>query len=95
MNLDEFKESLQNESPPELKDELKALWYDAKDEWDNAHKIVQKINSREAARVHAYLHRKEGDKGNAGYWYHRADKEFCYKSLKDEWNEIVSELLNK
>ena len=23
----------------------------------------------DAARVHAYLHRKEGDQDNAGYWY--------------------------
>ena len=28
--------------------------------------------SPDGAWVHAYLHRKEGDAGNAGYWYTRA-----------------------
>jgi hypothetical protein len=43
--------------------------------------------------VHAYLHRKEGDAGNAAYWYRRARKPVCRASLDEEWAEIVSALL--
>ena len=39
-----------------------------------AHKIVQDEATADAAWVHAYLHRVEGDLGNAGYWYRRAAK---------------------
>jgi len=53
---------------------LKALWHDAKDEWDQAHNIVQQEDDAASAWVHAYLHRKEGDDGNAGYWYRRAKR---------------------
>ena len=45
--------------------------------------------------VHAYLHRKEGDQGNAGYWYDRAGRPFCKESLQAEWETLVSELLTK
>jgi MFS transporter, SET family, sugar efflux transporter len=33
-------------------------------------------------RVHAYLHRKEGDPSNAAYWYQRAGKPPCRSSLR-------------
>ena len=36
--------------------------------------MVQDLTSKEAAWVHAYLHRKEGDQMNAAYWYDRAGK---------------------
>ena len=51
---------------------LAALWWAAKGNWDEAHKIVQDEETADAAWVHAYLHRVEGDLGNAGYWYRRA-----------------------
>jgi len=43
--------------------------------------------------VHAYLHRKEGDRDNAAYWYSRAGKPFCEESLQEEWLVITQELL--
>jgi hypothetical protein len=43
--------------------------------------------------VHAYLHRKEGDLGNAGYWYRRARKSVADGPLDDERTAIVTELL--
>jgi len=72
---------------------LTALWYDAKGDWNKSHKITQDINGTNAAWVHAYLHRKEGDSGNASYWYSRAGKSFSNKSLEEEWEEIVEALL--
>ena len=95
MTLDEFKASL-NESVPEgLSDELQALWIEADGNWDKAHRIVQSINSEDAAWVHAYLHRKEGDEGNAGYWYRMANKDFPQYDLNTEWNKISEALLKK
>ncbi len=94
MTVDEFRETLNADSlPTDLEPCLQALWWDAKGDWDAAHDIVKPIESRRAYRVHAYLHRVEGDLGNAGYWYRRADlpEERC--SLKDEWHAIVADLL--
>jgi hypothetical protein len=45
--------------------------------------------------VHAYLHRKEGDDGNAGYWYARAGRKFSETSFEAEWSEIARELLEQ
>lgn len=63
----------------------KALFWDKNGDWDRAHSIVQEIDSSDAAWVHAYLHRKEGDKWNANYWYNRAGKPFSVLSFEEEW----------
>ncbi|MDZ7767287.1 MAG: hypothetical protein U5K00_23205 [Melioribacteraceae bacterium] len=96
MTLEELKDTLQNTTPPEnLSDELTALWYDGKNNWDKAHQIVQNLSTSNAAWVHAYLHRKEGDEGNAGYWYRRANKDFPKLTLQNEWDEIAYFLLKE
>jgi hypothetical protein len=90
MTLKEFKDSLLADKPsPEISDYLKAMWYDGKNNWEVAHTIVQDIETLEAAHIHAYLHRKEGDLGNASYWYQRAHRNFPKSSLQEEWEEIV------
>ena len=87
----DFKASLSGAAPaPDLDAPLAALWWAAKGNWDEAHKIVQDEESAEAAWVHAYLHR---DLGNAGYWYRRARRPVATGSLEAEWQEIASELL--
>jgi hypothetical protein len=75
-------------SPP-----LSALWWAAKGNWDQAHRIAQDQAGAEGAWVHAYLHRVEGDLGNAGYWYRQAGKPVAADSLEIEWERMVSELL--
>ena len=72
---------------------LRALWWAAKGNWDQAHKIVQDESDANAAWVHAYLHRVEGDPGNAGYWYRQASQPVAKDSLEAEWERIVSALL--
>lgn len=95
MTLAEFKTTLNGSVPPEgINDFLKALWFDAKGKWEEAHNIVQDINNPEGAWIHAYLHRKEGDEGNARYWYNLAGKKFPKISLTEEWEEIVYYFLN-
>lgn len=93
-NLDQLRESLQQSSlPAELPSLLAALWWEAKGEWNQAHEIAQAVESADAAWVHAYLHRKEGDSSNAAYWYDRAHQPRCTLSLDAEWEQIASALL--
>ena len=94
MTFSEFQESLNHNHPPnKLSKLLLALWWDAKGDWKKAHKVTQDISSTDAAWVHAYLHRKEGDEWNANYWYSRAEKSKSVKSLPQEWEEIVNSFL--
>jgi len=90
----DFKASLSAAAPaPALSPPLAALWWAAKGDWNAAHSIVQDENTREAAWVHAYLHRVEGDLGNAGYWYRRAGQGVANDALDAEWERIASALL--
>ena len=90
----DFKSSLSDAAPaPQLNAPLAALWWAAQGGWDRAHKLVQDEATADAAWVHAYLHRVEGDLGNAGYWYRRAGKPVTTGSLESEWERITSALL--
>jgi len=94
MDLAALKASLQDKAPPAgLAPLVEALWHEANGDWDRAHRIAQDIPDADGSWVHAYLHRVEGDLGNAGYWYRRAGKPRCEAPLKQEWDEIASALL--
>ena len=93
MNIDAFEASLtRGEPPPALAPELHALWLDGRGDWDGAHRLVQAEESRRCARVHAYLHRKEGDHSNASYWYKRSDSQPFDGGLEAEWRYLVAEM---
>lgn len=99
MKRNEFITSLKQSDPPgSLSALLRALWWDRKGDWDRAHAIAQKIDTADGSRVHAYLHRKEGDGWNARYWYSRAglpfppqdlSLEFEWETLLEEWTEDI------
>lgn len=94
MDLNAFRASLAGAAPPDdLPPALSALWHEAKDDWQRAHAVVQEEDDRDCAWVHAYLHRKEGDLDNAGYWYRRARRPVAEGTLKQEWEAIVAALL--
>lgn len=94
MTVISFKESLSENKPPQnISVYLKALWYEGKGEWDKAHQLIQDVDDSNAAWIHAFLHRKEGDISNADYWYHHAGKKRPAISLKKEWDEIVMALI--
>lgn len=94
MTFEQFHKSISAAAPPDfLSGYLRALWYDAKGDWEKAHTIIQDINDKNAAWVHAYLHRKEGDIWNADYWYSRAGRNRPSAALEKEWEEIAQELL--
>ncbi|MCP5149688.1 MAG: hypothetical protein H6983_19340 [Ectothiorhodospiraceae bacterium] len=79
--------------PPGLAPGLRALWMEARGDWDAAHRIVQEESDADAAWVHAYLHRREGDLDNARYWYRRAGREPAVDALAAEWRRIAAALL--
>jgi hypothetical protein len=92
--ITDFKSSLSGSAPaPDLSPPLAALWWAAKGDWGRAHAIVQDEKGVDAAWVHAYLHRVEGDLGNAGYWYRRAGQPVASGPVEAERDQIVSALL--
>ena len=96
MTLDEFRQSPNaTEPPPGLSHALAGLWWDGKGDWKRAHESAQQEEGVEESWVHAYLHRKEGDLGNAAYWYNRAGKPVCREPLDTEWLSIVKSLLRE
>ncbi|HEV2578835.1 MAG TPA: hypothetical protein VGU25_16645 [Acidobacteriaceae bacterium] len=74
---------------------LHALWHEAHGDWERAHSITQNLEDNDAAWVHAYLHRKEGDSFNAGYWYRRAGRSAFTGSLHAEWTALATHLLSR
>ena len=74
---------------------LLALWWDARGDWEKAHEVAQDVEGRDGAWVHAYLHRKEGNLGNAGYWYRQAGRPVARGDLRVEWEGIVGEMLGR
>jgi len=88
-----FKASLSGAAPAaDLAAPLASLWWAAKGRWDEAHRLVQDEATPDAAWVHAYLHRVEGDLGNAAYWYRRAAKPVATGPLEAEWEAIAATL---
>lgn len=94
MDPERFKESLQQPSPPQNSSVfLLALWYDAKGMWEKAHELIQDGNDPDSSRIHAYLHRKEGDLWNADWWYRKAGVSRPQQTLQDEWEQLVQEYM--
>jgi hypothetical protein len=89
-----FEEFVRSETlPAAMGAALQALWLDAAGKWDEAHALAQEAGGRDGAWVHAYLHRKEGDEMNAGYWYARAGRPAAKGDLRAEWEVIARALL--
>jgi len=96
MTLVEFQRSLKAKTVPRgIAPALAALWWAKKGDWDKAHAIVMNAEGRDAAWVHAHLHRAEGDAGNAAYWYRQAKQAVADVSLDAEWDAIVAALLGE
>ncbi|TDX67687.1 hypothetical protein EDE12_1011239 [Methylosinus sp. sav-2] len=91
----QFHASLAATTPPALSPPLLALWKNAKGDWDGAHKCVDTSSETDAMWVHAFLHRAEGDLGNAAYWYARAGKPSATGPLGQEFEAILAALLGR
>ncbi|WP_301924192.1 hypothetical protein [Ferruginibacter sp.] len=89
-----FKHSITgNEPPQDISVYLQALWYDAKNNWQKAHALIQDLEDKDAAWIHAYLYRQEGDNRNADYWYRRVGKSRPAVDFLNEWEQIVTAFL--
>ncbi|NNF36933.1 MAG: hypothetical protein HKN68_22715 [Saprospiraceae bacterium] len=88
MDIQEFKHLLKGSIPPDSV-YLQALWLEKKGKWDEAHRLIDSVDSTDAAWIHAHLHRVEGDNWNARYWYSRAGKQTPNYDTTEEWIELV------
>ena len=90
MEYDKFIKLMKELQPSEKLSEIEcAIWYILKDNWNMAHKTVQNLSTESACWLHAYLHRVEGDIGNANYWYKKVHKKPTIQPLESELNEII------
>lgn len=96
MSRNEFLRSLAEPAPPAgLTLAQEALWHAKKGDWSRAHERAQEQHDRMGSRVHAYLHRWEGDDGNAAYWYRQAGQPFCKLTLDEEWEQLAQALFSE
>jgi hypothetical protein len=97
MTIENFKNTLSESSVPKnFSILLQALWHDAKGDWEAAHNVAQsKEGTLAYDQLHAYLHRKEGDRFNANYWYRRCGENMSKISLDQEWKILVERFLEK
>lgn len=97
MTSEDLAASAQKEStPPEgLNIAAKALWLAKAGRWDDAHDLCQDVPDPTGSWIHAYLHREEGDPGNAAYWYSRAGRSAppSGTTLAAEWANIAEAVL--
>lgn len=93
--FDQFMLTLRSDQLPRKHSiHLRALWFDAKGDWNSAHHTIQDLEDSLSARIHAYLHRQEGDQFNARYWYAKAGTSYPEISLKKEWEELTKQALS-
>jgi hypothetical protein len=91
-DADAFRATLAEDHPPAgLSPALRVLWLDRSGDWNGAHSLAQDMPGVDGATLHAYLHRREGDIGNAGYWYRRAGRPIATGSLEQEWESLVAQ----
>lgn len=75
---------------------VRALEFILEDEWDEAHEIAQEKEGNPAYdRVHALLHRMEGDEFNAKYWYSRVGLKLPDTTIEKEAKDLLDFLMRK
>lgn len=92
MDVSEMRRAIREGRTEGLSDHLRALWHEGSGDWAAAHAVVQDMDDAEAAWIHAYLHRREGDLSNADYWYRRAGRKRPAMGLDEEWVFLVEAL---
>ena len=86
----------QDEAPPSFATPmLRAIRHGLRGEWQAAHELAQAQDDAVGAWVHAWLHRIEGDLGNADYWYRRARRPPRRDDTRTEGLAIARELIER
>ncbi len=94
--MDDFVRSLDDAAPPpQATPMLRALWFGLRGDWNAAHELAQAQDDAQGAWVHAWLHRVEGDLGNADYWYRRASRPSHRGDTRDEALDIARALIGR
>lgn len=94
MNFDAFIHSVSTGKFPGLNSiYLETLWYAGTGNWNKAHELIQDEPGKDAALLHAYLHRVEGDQWNADFWYRKAGEKCPSSGLQEEWQSLVKRYL--
>lgn len=88
MTMEEFRRS----STESMHRSLLALWWEVQGNWEKAHEVASEVKGSDGAKVHAYLHRREGDASNAAYWYRRAGAPVRMGDLDAERDALVAEM---
>jgi hypothetical protein len=73
-------------------DHVRVLDLAKEGQWDEAHRLVQPYSDKQSCLIHGYLHRVEGDLGNAKYWYQRADEKMPDNTLAEELERLYENL---
>lgn len=76
--------------PPARRELVRALLLLWNDHHETAHASVQDLENADASLVHAILHRREPDFGNAGYWFRRVGQHPSYAALAASVTAAVS-----
>lgn len=64
-------------------------------DWARVHEMAQADNSLLGSWLHGIVHVREGDLGNAAYWYAKAGRHFERRgSVEDELEKLEGELLD-
>ncbi|WP_445385232.1 hypothetical protein ACT6NV_14915 [Robiginitalea sp. IMCC44478] len=93
--LEAFRKTLEEDSPSGAWPlALQCLWFDAAENWTAAHDIAQEMTGAVGSLLHAYLHRKEGDRWNAEYWYRQAGESYPQVALQAEFEQLLQRVLN-
>lgn len=71
-------------------DHNKALDLANEGQWNKAHEWVQQYSDEYSCLIHGYLHRIEGDLGNARYWYNRANAPMPENTLDEEFKRLYA-----
>jgi hypothetical protein len=95
MKLDSMESDLLKRlAQPHLPEIVRALYFVGVDNWHAAHQIAQKKEGDPMYdRIHAFLHRVEGDTYNAGYWYKRIGQDMPNITLQEEWLLLAKQYL--
>lgn len=95
MNFSEFLRQLQStDMPTQTNPSFMALWHLYRRDLDEAHELIQHLDQALPCLIHGFIHKTEGDHGNASYWYRRGGLSKNNMEYDEEWLTLAERLYN-